>query len=44
METTKLIMEKILNLHPAAQVVAIISIAAVVCVFIYQFFKTLRDS
>ena len=32
------------NLHPAAQVTAIIAIGAVVAIFIWQFFKTLRES
>jgi hypothetical protein len=31
------------QLHPAAQVFAIIAIAAVVCVAVWQFFKTLRE-
>lgn len=37
-------MEALSQLHPAAQVAAIIAIAAVACVFIWQIFKTMRES
>lgn len=36
-------MEEIAKLHPIAQVAAIVAIGAVVCVFIWQAFKTLRE-
>lgn len=36
-------MEQISQLHPAAQVAAIIGAAAVVCIAIWQFWKSMRE-
>lgn len=37
-------MEELKTLHPDAQVAAIIVIGAVACVFIWQVWKTIRES
>jgi hypothetical protein len=37
-------MEQLQKLHPIAQVVIPICICVVVCVFLYQFWKTVRES
>jgi len=37
-------MEELAKLHPVAQVALIIAIAVVVCTFIYQFWKTMREN
>ncbi len=36
-------MEDISQLHPAAQVAAVLAIGAVACVFIWQFWKSMRE-
>ena len=36
-------MENIEKLHPVAQVAAIVVIGACVCMFIWQFWKTIRE-
>jgi hypothetical protein len=35
--------DELAKLHPVAQVIAIIAIAVVIGVFIWQFFKTARE-
>ncbi len=37
-------MENLKELHPAAQVAAIIGVCAVLCVFFYSVFKAMRES
>jgi hypothetical protein len=37
-------MEELSKLHPAVACTLIVAIASVVCVFIYQFWKTVRET
>lgn len=37
-------MEKLAQLHPAAQVAVIVGITVFACVFWWQFWKTIRES
>jgi len=37
-------MEHLKELHPAAQVACVVGVCAVLCVFFYSLFKTMRDS
>lgn len=37
-------MEWIETLHPAAQVAAIVGVAAFACIFVWQFWKTIRET
>lgn len=36
-------MKDLETLHPVAQVAAIIVVGAIACVFIWQFYKTIRE-
>lgn len=37
-------MENLSKLHPVAQVVALVVVGAIVCIFIWQFWKTFRET
>lgn len=37
-------MEDLAQLHPVAQVIAVIGISVFACVFVWQFWKTMREN